>query len=642
VAAFEVGRLHNHLSFHLQHVWFFHGYHVRAAEETGRRLRRVQTLLMPVPERAQAAREISDHIDGLIGLSNSPDHWDDLTRINCYLHERNFPDDLTATPLWQRGQLLEPVFDALRELRRPVLCHLSDQMHLALQLGECIDQGLCPPAVYRHFDAPAGGDKRARRTGERPETIADPPQTACSAASRPAGGPSLLAPRAFRPGELPPPDGWLDDVRQLWATLQMPVPCPAVPSHQTGMGVDGAPGIVSGCNVIDQLVRAAHDGLRALARPGANPAVAPGEVSSPAQGPDATEDPPPPRTQARPECASPPAVRAPEGAQRVRQLLLLKKRMDPEGRYIGESLPLLRVFEEIDTHYNSPDDPVLLLGPSGAGKTEIAEVIHRSSPRKDKPFRREQAADNKGADLNIPKGRWAGFGENSGLNNIPKEGIKGILHECAGGTIFVDELAEVGGDFQTFLLDVIDQRDIPPVSGTGNPVKHDVRLIFATNADPDDAVRAGKLRPDLLRRLNSGIIRIPALAERRSDIFLFARAFCKGRWLEPRCLLALLRYAWPGQVGELRAVLGVAMGRAANEKAPITLDLIRIREQSICEAVARMSEDEVSRELYAQLIAMLREQGLEKGKGLQRRMSELLNESQSTISRRMKALDPGP
>jgi DNA-binding NtrC family response regulator len=310
--------------------------------------------------------------------------------------------------------------------------------------------------------------------------------------------------------------------------------------------------------------------------------------------------------------------------------------MDPEDEYIGESLPVLELFERINVLNSIPNTPVLILGPTGAGKTKIAKIIHQNSDRRAGKFHREQASDNKGADMNITRGRWVGHGKDSGIPNVPRDGTTGILQECAGGTVLIDELAETSPDFQTFLLTPLDGELLPLTTGKGQPIKPDVRLIFATNKDPDEAVAAGQLRHDLLRRLRYGIINIPPLQDRRSDIFLFVHALCGDHRPEPGFLLALLRYHWPENVGELCAVLKLAVSKAGRAGAPLKLDHLTIPDQSVVEEVRGMSEESIEGEVYRQLVAMLQAQGLAKGKGLQQRMAKLLKVSEPTVSKMLK------
>jgi two-component system response regulator HydG len=695
IAAFEVGRQLNRLSFHLQQAWFFTGdRHVNAAQEAAAALRRVYAVLLPVPQQDQAQRCISARVEGLIGQLRSKQHLDDLTNSEQELKDLSRRGELEDHPVERRRQVLEPVFEVVNNLRQlllpghgvqtdggrqlellvaqgvyPSAPLLDGPMVLALRLGELLDQGLCPPEIYLYMDGDADAERSAGEADVPPEVGVDPWQKV-GAVPRRIEEKNLLALKSYLPGERPLPAGWLDDVRQLWAELGLPG---SLSPEALQMPESDAREVQQNRNReqdIDQLAKRMHEGLSSVMRAGAGPAekqtsALPGGVPLSAEAVDHRKSQPDePGTAIRSETSESEAPRAsaagpsgvpeasltsagrasplvtvPVSKQRFEELLALKKRMDPEGKYIGESLPILLAIEKIADFNKTPNAPVLILGPSGAGKTEIAELIHRASSRKDRPFHREQASDNKGSDMALAKGRWAGYGENSGLSGIPKEGVKGLLQQCAGGTIFFDEITQSNRDFQTFLLDVIDGQLIPLTAGQGPLVKADVRVIAATNDDPDEAVKDGKLKGDLWRRLRSWTVRIPTLAERKSDIFLFVDALCNSHTPKPEFLLALLRYSWPGNVGELCDVLQRALGRTGRKNGTLTLDHLELHDPSIIEEVRQMHERQVEQEVYQKLMLMLRDQGLEKGHGLQKRMAVLLKVSPSTVTRVLQEID---
>jgi DNA-binding NtrC family response regulator len=325
----------------------------------------------------------------------------------------------------------------------------------------------------------------------------------------------------------------------------------------------------------------------------------------------------------------------PAERQRLRKM---KERIDPDGAYVGESRAILRVFEKIEFLNLLPESPVLIVGPTGAGKTEIAELIHRHSKRKGK-FAREQAAHSRMGDFGAVKGRWVGYGEHTPFRNIPSKGHTGILQECAGGTVFLDEVAGVTEDMQEFLLDVLDRKLIPLTTGKGPAVRPDVRLIFATNVDLDKAVEEGRFRHDLLRRIKQRTIRIPPLADRKEDIPVFISAKCAGYAPTPGFLLALLRYDWPGNVGELLDVLSAATAKAGGRQGPLTLDHLDLNNPSIIQDIRAMDDQGVERAALSDLADLLRRQGWEKRRGLQGEMARLLNVSAATISRKLS--EPG-
>jgi DNA-binding NtrC family response regulator len=327
-------------------------------------------------------------------------------------------------------------------------------------------------------------------------------------------------------------------------------------------------------------------------------------------------------------------------AEELRRLRKLKSRIDHGNRYIGESLPILRMFEQIAMINKRPDASVLIRGRSGAGKSELAKVIHLDSSRAEKPFRVEQASSSKAADALIPRGRWTGYGENHGLHGIPTKGVPGLLEDCAGGTIFVDELGALSLDLQVLLLSVLDRVEIPRAAGRGAPIRPDVRLIFATHEDLDDAVDQGTFRSDLLRRIRQGTIWVPPLSDRKDDIFHFVQARCQKHPPSFGFLLALLRHSWPGNVGELLDVLAQALDRTNGEEEPLTVEHLRLADPAIVPSVERLGEEGSAREVLATLASMLRQQGWTKGRGLQARMAGLLGYPASSFHRLLSELMP--
>jgi DNA-binding NtrC family response regulator len=299
------------------------------------------------------------------------------------------------------------------------------------------------------------------------------------------------------------------------------------------------------------------------------------------------------------------------------------------------------VFEQIEKLNLSPVKPVLILGPTGAGKSRLAKLIHFDSGRARDKFCREQAADNRATDFGIAKGRWVGYGKNSGINNISNQGIPGIIQQFAGGTVFLDEVVDLTWDMQGFLRDVLDREEIPLTAGTGDPVKPFVRLIFATNADLEKAVSEGRFRHDLLARMDGRTIWIPPLSARMEDVFSFVYAECGNHSPGHDFLLAMLQNDWPGNVRELRRVLSESTARIRSTEDALTLDHLRLNDPHIVSRVRSMKGEEVSRALLSKLAAILRQRGFEQGRrgsGLQREMARILRTSEPTLSRWTKDL----
>lgn len=217
---------------------------------------------------------------------------------------------------------------------------------------------------------------------------------------------------------------------------------------------------------------------------------------------------------------------------------------------------------------------VLLLGETGVGKERFAKMLHRLSKRADAPF----VALNCAA---IPENLLEAelFGVERGAYTGAGEARKGRFERADGGTLFLDEIGTLVEGAQAKLLRALQEREIERVGGSGTrPV--DVRVIAATNADLETAVRAGRFRADLYYRLNVMPIRIPPLRERRDDIALLVSHFL-DKYSEAhektvsgfthRAISALLGYDYPGNVRELenlieRGVIMVPDGQAIDRQ----------------------------------------------------------------------------
>jgi DNA-binding NtrC family response regulator len=203
------------------------------------------------------------------------------------------------------------------------------------------------------------------------------------------------------------------------------------------------------------------------------------------------------------------------------------------------------------------DLTVLILGESGVGKEIFSKIIHGLSARKHNEF----IAVNCGA---IPEGTINSelFGHEKGAFTGAAGDRKGYFETVNGGTIFLDEIAEMPLDTQAFLLRVLESGEFIRV-GSSKVLRTDVRVVAATNVDLEGRVRTGKFREDLYYRLSTVPIRVPALKERREDIAVLFRKFThdfaeKYRMqpirLDERAELVLENYRWPGNIRELKNV----------------------------------------------------------------------------------------
>jgi transcriptional regulator with PAS, ATPase and Fis domain len=185
---------------------------------------------------------------------------------------------------------------------------------------------------------------------------------------------------------------------------------------------------------------------------------------------------------------------------------------------IGNS-PLLNRAINIANQVAPTDISVLITGESGSGKEVFSHIIHQMSPRKHGPF----IAVNCGA---IPEGTIDSelFGHEKGAYTGAVGERKGYFETVNGGTIFLDEIAEMPLGTQARLLRVLESGQYIKV-GSSKVEKTNVRVIAATNVDVYDAVRNGKFREDLYYRLNTVPLRIPPLRDRKEDIYLIFRKF---------------------------------------------------------------------------------------------------------------------
>ena len=319
---------------------------------------------------------------------------------------------------------------------------------------------------------------------------------------------------------------------------------------------------------------------------------------------------------------------------RLRQV---KREIDPEDKYIGESVAILRVFERIRILNSAPTQPVLILGESGVGKTALAELVHRDSRRAGR-FEYFQATAALGSNEAIVIEKWTGYGKNSTVQGADKAGRSGLLQLCGEGTIFVDELHAAPGWFQRFLLQILDGRPVQLAHGKAPSFVPDVRLIFASN-EPEDRL-AVRITHDLWRRLRNCILEVSPLRERKEDIPFFIRAWYPQFKPEPAFLLALLQSDWPDNVGGLRSLLGQLAGCLEREKrGKFSLELLRSVRRELADAVTDTDDAANTTELYRFYWNTLIRQGLEKGQGLQKRMSELLRVSEPTVCRELAKLE---
>ncbi len=229
------------------------------------------------------------------------------------------------------------------------------------------------------------------------------------------------------------------------------------------------------------------------------------------------------------------------------------RRLGHFGQMLGAAPAMQKLYNHIG-RVAPTEATVLLLGESGTGKELAAQTIHELSLRQKHPF----LPVNCGA-ISPQLIESEIFGHEKGSFTGADRQHKGYFERANGGTLFLDEITEMPIELQVKLLRVLETGTFMRI-GSNQEIETDVRVIAATNRDPETAVSEGKLRLDLYHRLNVFPLRIPPLRERGSDIELLAQHFLEelnaahgtSKVLSADGLACLSNYHWPGNVRELR------------------------------------------------------------------------------------------
>ena len=225
---------------------------------------------------------------------------------------------------------------------------------------------------------------------------------------------------------------------------------------------------------------------------------------------------------------------------------------------IGESPPMLELRELLAKVASSEATTVLIEGESGTGKELVARALHYRSERADFPQVEVNCSQFQEALLDNEL-----FGHERGAFTDAREVKKGLVELCDRGTLFLDEVGDMPLGTQAMLLRFIDQRQFKRVGGTEN-IRVDLRLVAATNKRLADEVERGRFREDLYYRLKVVTITLPPLRERGDDVLLLARHFLlefsrkfkkEFATISPEAAEALARYAWPGNVRQLKNLI---------------------------------------------------------------------------------------
>jgi DNA-binding NtrC family response regulator len=254
----------------------------------------------------------------------------------------------------------------------------------------------------------------------------------------------------------------------------------------------------------------------------------------------------------------------------LREVKVLRKQLRDQGtfgRMIGNSPEMRKVYQTVEQAAPTGAS-VLIWGESGTGKELVAQTIHQLSDRANMPFVPINCAA-------IPETLLESeiFGHERGAFTGAVDRREGCFELANHGTLFMDEIAEMTPATQVKLLRVLQERQFRRLGGR-NEQTVDVRIIAATNVNPGDAVKKGKLREDLYYRLNVFAIELPPLRYRKEDLPLLIQSFLaefnarnnkRVSALEPAAMRILDQYHWPGNVRELRNIIERAVILSAGE-----------------------------------------------------------------------------
>ena len=245
-------------------------------------------------------------------------------------------------------------------------------------------------------------------------------------------------------------------------------------------------------------------------------------------------------------------ARPPELSAEVKDLRSELRSLGHYGRLVGASPPMQRLYDQL-SRVAPTNATVFITGESGTGQEMGAQTIHDVSRRRLRPF----LAVNCGAiSPQIIESEL--FGHEKGSFTGAARQHRGYFERAHGGTLFLDEITEMPMDLQVKLLRVLETQTVSRV-GSDRLIEIDVRVLAASNRNPHDAVAAGKLRKDLLYRLQVFPLYVPPLREHSDDIELLAAHFLADlnkqgnadKAFTPAAIDRLKRYHWPGNVREL-------------------------------------------------------------------------------------------
>ncbi|AXW64739.1 sigma-54-dependent Fis family transcriptional regulator (plasmid) [Ralstonia solanacearum] len=315
------------------------------------------------------------------------------------------------------------------------------------------------------------------------------------------------------------------------------------------------------------------------------------------------------------------------------------RRLGLFGQMLGNSPAMQTLYDQV-SRVAPTEATVLLIGESGTGKELAAQTIHDLSLRRKQPF----LPVNCGAiSPNLIESEM--FGHERGSFTGADRQHKGYFERANGGTLLLDEITEMPVELQVKLLRVLETGVFMRV-GTNREIDTDVRVIAATNRDPEEAVADGKLRADLYHRLNVFPLQLPPLRERGKDVELLAQHFLdqlnaqnnSKKIFLPQAMDTLRAYNWPGNVRELRNYVQRAYIMAddtgiSTEAVPLQISTTQASSGSTLTIPVGTSLASADKKI---ILATLEQCG-----GVKKRAAELLGISLKTLYNRLEEYGNG-
>ncbi|MBV9505631.1 MAG: sigma-54-dependent Fis family transcriptional regulator [Acidobacteriia bacterium] len=291
--------------------------------------------------------------------------------------------------------------------------------------------------------------------------------------------------------------------------------------------------------------------------------------------------------------------------------------------------PAIRSVIETARRVAGSSVAVLITGETGSGKEIVARAVHQFSLRSARPW----------VDINcgaLPDQLMESelFGHEKGAFSGADTEKPGLFELANNGTLFLDEVGELDPRMQVKLLRVLDGVPYYRVGGR-KKISVDVRIVAATNQEPEEQVATGRFRSDLFHRLNQFRIRVPPLRERVQDIIPLAKHFLKQQnpqaVLSPDAEKALEAYSWPGNIRELRNALihaGIAAQSYEIQASDLPVAPLRANPALVRAENGRLQLDGVERDAIHQALARTH--------GHHQKAADLLGISRRTLSRKLK------